>query len=303
MFQIYLTQSLLKTIITPFERVKLILQTQNNFLNNNLESKPIGTIECFKLLKKKENLSGFFKANNLSLIRQFSLPILNQIINGLLNVIQQKTSNNKFVNKFSKSMNSISSLIGGFSGYISITILYPLDTLITLLITDFSIHSNSDSDSDLKYKSILNCINLVYNQGGLTNFYRGLIITLFSSFIYNLVFHYFYTKVQNLSRNLFGKNLLIDFISSFCVSCSIGFIIYPLDTIRRRLIVDSVNKFTTFTLIQHMFVKEGINSFFAGFKVNCLRLLCFPFINFSINLIEIFFSLSNVINQQIKNIR
>lgn len=120
-----------KTICAPIERVKLIMQTQQN--NPQLEGKRYKSMtDCFVRLPKEEGFWAFWRGNWANVIRYFPT----QAFNFAFKDAYQKIFNpyDKRVNPWKWFMGNL--LSGGFAGSTSMILVYPLDFARTRLGVD-----------------------------------------------------------------------------------------------------------------------------------------------------------------------
>jgi hypothetical protein len=152
---------------------------------------------------------------------------------------------------------------GSFAGVCAYSLVYPIDTIKTLLATNKLSVSNGFSNIifKLRYKY------------GLRRLYRGLSATCFGIFPYAGLKFFFFNYYRNLlSKNKSNESVLINLISGALAGCSSVSITYPTDLIRRRkqyfgkTVVASGNAFMPgyLDLVSEVFKKEGLKGFYRG---------------------------------------
>ena len=70
------------------------------------------------------------------------------------------------------------------------------------------------------------------------------------------------------------QNLFYNFLISYTITVSSGIVAYPLDTVRRRMMMSSgeANKFnSSFTCMSQMYKEHGMKSFYGGVLANVMR--------------------------------
>lgn len=121
-----------KTLAAPIERVKLLLQTQEN--NPKLKDNPYkGIGDCFSRCVKEEGVVSLWRGNWANVLRYFPTQAINFSVKDALNrtflqgvdPVQQRAS------YFLRSL-----LSGGLAGSFSLIFVYPLDFARTRLGAD-----------------------------------------------------------------------------------------------------------------------------------------------------------------------
>lgn len=121
-----------KTLAAPIERVKLLLQTQEN--NPKLRERPYkGIVDCFQRCIKEEGAISLWRGNWANVLRYFPTQAINfsvkdAINRSLLSGVDPKVEKGKF---FMRSL-----LSGGLAGSFSLIFVYPLDFARTRLGAD-----------------------------------------------------------------------------------------------------------------------------------------------------------------------
>lgn len=120
-------------------------------------------------------------------------------------------------------------LAGGMAGASSLIFVYPLDYCRTRLANDIG----------LQYKGLIDCVAKTYSSDGIVGLYRGLNISLAGIFVYRALYFGTYDSGKKWvfgddprKSNIFAKF----FFAQFCVTFS-ETVSYPIDTIRRRLMM------------------------------------------------------------------
>ncbi len=134
-----------KTIAAPIERVKLLLQTQEN--NPKLRENPykgtreaiLGILDCFSRCIKEEGFASLWRGNWANVIRYFPTQAINFSTKDFLYTIFLKGVNPKVDRAKYFSMSLLS---GGIAGSFSLIFVYPLDFARTRLGADIGRAAN-----------------------------------------------------------------------------------------------------------------------------------------------------------------
>ena len=260
-----------KTFTAPMERVKLILQTQDtnpDILRTGRRYK--GIKDCFQRLVKEQGPASLWRGNLANVIRFFPAQALNFAFKELYRgAFKPKDRHSSFSRKFLGNLAA-----GGCAGATSLLGVYPIDFVRTRLATD----------TKNRYKGMRHCFEVMVKSDGVLGLYKGFGVTLVSVFVYRAAFFGFY----DTAKPLIGYNLIAKFfVANFVTSCSM-LIAYPLDTIRRRLMLQAgrsrmdVQYFGGWDCVVKIWTKEGISGFYKGclpniFKIfgSCLLLIIY----------------------------
>lgn len=122
-------------------------------------------------------------------------------------------------------------LSGGAAGATSILFVYPLDFARTRLAVDVG------SGKDREFQGITDCIKKTIERESFRSIYRGLSISIVGIFVYRS----FYFGLYDSGKVILPKNINFFFLWSFALGVTIasGLASYPLDTVRRRLMMTS----------------------------------------------------------------
>ena len=121
-----------KTLAAPIERVKLLLQTQEN--NPKLRERPYkGIVDCFQRCVREEGVISLWRGNWGNVLRYFPTQAINFSTKDALNRtflkgVDPKTDRTQY---FLRSL-----LSGGLAGSFSLIFVYPLDFARTRLGAD-----------------------------------------------------------------------------------------------------------------------------------------------------------------------
>ncbi len=254
-----------KTSTAPLERVKLLLQNQHTI--SVVENKYSGMVDCLKKLVKTEGFFLLWRGNTINVMRYFP--------NQALNFAFKDTFKNYFANydpkKEYKKFFIGNCISGGLAGSISLMILHPIDLIRTRLATD----NKRALDSERKFKGTFDCFKKVYlHEGGIKALYTGVVISVVGIFPYRALYFGVYDTVK---YSYMGENTYFVFkwFVAQMITIMTGMCMYPLDTIRRRLIVQSGEKDKLYKnsldCIKKIFRQEGAKGYYKGFLTNAFR--------------------------------
>jgi len=116
----------------------------------------------------------------------------------------------------------------------------------------------------------------IYKSDGLSGLYRGFGISVAGIIVYRAAY---FGGYDTLKKMIFGDNknasILLKFMVAQFVTATAGLISYPLDTVRRRLMMQSGRSDVMYTGTIDCFKKiaqnEGSKAFFKGALSNIIR--------------------------------
>jgi len=162
-------------------------------------------------------------------------------------------------------------LSGGFAGVGSLFFVYSLDFCRTRLAND---NKSAKKGGERQFSGMADVYRKIYQSDGLAGLYRGFVISAVGIFVYRgFYFGLFDSTKVLMPKNLEGK-FIVNFLLGWAVTITSGLASYPIDTIRRRMMMtsgegtkykNSLNCATT------ILAKEGVASFFKGAGANILR--------------------------------
>jgi len=255
-----------KTIVAPIERVKLLLQVQDANKNIAVDQRYKGLIDCFARVQREQGFLSFWRGNLANVIRYFPTQALNfackDFYKTYLNPYNPKTQPGMF---FLGNMAS-----GGAAGATSLCFVYPLDFARTRLAADVG------SGKEREFTGLVNCLQKVAAKDGVGALYNGFGISVVGIIMYRAsYFGMFDTGKVMLWEDPKKANILAMWAFAQTVTVSAGIASYPLDTVRRRLMMTSGAKEKMYTGTMDCFAKimkdEGPRAFFKGCLSNIIR--------------------------------
>ena len=214
-----------KTIVAPIERVKLLLQVQDNIKDIPAEKRYKGIGDCFMRVNSEQGFASFWRGNLANVVRYFPTQALNfsfkDFYKRVFNPYNQKKEPVKFF------IGNCAS--GGAAGATSLLFVYPLDFARTRLAADVG------SGKTREFTGIVNCLTKIAAKDGPQGLYRGFGISVAGIIFYRAA----YFGMFDTAKEAFLKdaNFFFKWLVAQVVTVSAGVISYPLDTVRRRLMM------------------------------------------------------------------
>eukprot|EP00915_Cephaloidophora_sp_WS-2016_P003531 GHVH01004770.1.p1 GENE.GHVH01004770.1~~GHVH01004770.1.p1 ORF type:complete len:289 (+),score=49.60 GHVH01004770.1:105-971(+) len=255
--------SLSKTITAPLERVKLLLQVQDNKGDDNYK----GMADCFSRVAKEQGLAAFWRGNNANLVRYFPTQALN---------FSTKERYNKMFVKHTKDENFMKFFFGtlaagGAAGATSMAVVYPLDFARTRMAADKGVGENR------KYTSMMDCMKKLSEKEGVKGLYKGFPVSLAGIIVYRAAFFGLYDvgKAIIYPTPSSKPNPFKSLVLAFSTDTFAGVAAYPFDTVRRRMMMQAGSEVkeyeNTVDCTKKIIKNEGFSALYKGCGSNILR--------------------------------
>ena len=188
-----------KTLAAPIERVKLLLQTQEN--NPKLKERPYtGIIDCFRRCVTEEGVLSLWRGNWANVLRYFPTQAINFSVKDALNRNLLAGIDPK-VQKASFFLRSL--LSGGLAGSFSLIFVYPLDFARTRLGADVGKEAG-----ERQFNGVFDWCRKIFAKDGMQGLYQGFSVSVLGIFTYRAFYFgykiHLYIEAMMLERALFG---------------------------------------------------------------------------------------------------
>jgi solute carrier family 25 (adenine nucleotide translocator) protein 4/5/6/31 len=258
-----------KTVAAPIERVKLLIQNQDEMLKTGRLDKPYKSIaECFVRVTKEEGVLSLWRGNVANVIRYFPTQALNFAFKDQFKRMFGYTKDKDgYWMWFAGNLAS-----GGLAGGTSLFFVYSLDYCRTRLAND---NKNAKKGGERQFNGMIDVYRKTLASDGVAGLYRGFVISFVGIFVYRGLY---FGMFDSLKPVVLQGNLKDSFVGSFFLAWSVtilaGLASYPIDTVRRRMMMTS-GEAVKYKSSMHAFAqitaKEGVTSLFKGAGANILR--------------------------------
>ncbi|KAK9052816.1 hypothetical protein SSX86_029446 [Deinandra increscens subsp. villosa] len=259
------------TIVAPIERTKLLLQTQesNIAIVGGKHRRFNGMIDCIVHTVKEEGVLSLWRGNGSSVLRYYPSVALNFSLKDLYKSILR--SGNGSQQSTFISGPSANFIAGAAAGCTTLVLIYPLDIAHTRLAADLG---KTDSR---QFQGIRHFLTTIWAKNGIRGVYKGLPASLQGMVVHRgLYFGGFDTIKEKMSKNTSsGVALWKRWIVAQAVTTSAGLFSYPMDTVRRRMMmqsgIDRPMYRNTLDCWKTIYRTEGFGSFYRGALSNMFR--------------------------------
>ncbi|KAG6556488.1 hypothetical protein Mapa_001814 [Marchantia paleacea] len=259
-----------KTAAAPIERVKLLIQNQDEMLKSGRLSEPYkGIGECFSRTIKDEGVIALWRGNLANVLRYFPTQALNFAFKDYFKkLFGYKKDKDGYWVWFAGNLAS-----GGAAGASSLLFVYSLDYARTRLANDAK--SAKKGGGDRQFNGLLDVYRKTLASDGIAGLYRGFNISCVGIIVYRGLYFGMYDSLKPvlLTGNLEG-NFFASFMLGWGITIGAGLASYPIDTVRRRMMMTSgeATKYSSsLAAFKEIVAKEGTKSLFKGAGANILR--------------------------------
>jgi solute carrier family 25 (adenine nucleotide translocator) protein 4/5/6/31 len=261
-----------KTATAPIERVKLLIQTQdaNPKIISGEVARYTGIVDCFTRVSSEQGIKAFWRGNMTNIIRYFPTQAFNFAFKDSIKAMFPKADKRTEFGKFF----AINMASGGLAGAGSLMIVYPLDYARTRLASDVGTGKR-------QFEGLSDCLKKTYKSSGFGGLYNGIGVSLVGIIPYRGVYFGLFDTLSGYNPYQKSENGPLRALSKFgCAQFSAivaGYASYPLDTIRRRLQMQSEKAKAdwyyqgTGDCFKKIIKDEGVTALFKGAGANALR--------------------------------
>ncbi|KAL4741846.1 putative mitochondrial ADP,ATP carrier protein (Ant) [Aspergillus foveolatus] len=258
-----------KTAAAPIERVKLLIQTQDEMLRSGrLDRKYNGLMDCFRRTTQAEGVVSLWRGNTANVIRYFPTQALNFAFRDTYkSMFAYKKDRDGYAKWMAGNLAS-----GGMAGATSLLFVYSLDYARTRLANDAK---SSKGGGERQFNGLIDVYKKTLASDGIVGLYRGFGPSVLGIVVYRGLYFGMYDSLKPvvLTGALEGS-FLVSFLLGWGVTTGAGIASYPLDTVRRRMMMTSgeaVKYSSSFDAFRQIIAREGVKSLFKGAGANILR--------------------------------
>ncbi|THG05586.1 hypothetical protein TEA_006219 [Camellia sinensis var. sinensis] len=283
-----------KTAAAPIERVKLLIQNQDEMIKTGRLSEPYkGISDCFARTIKDEGILSLWRGNTANVIRYFPTQYGSSYVHSPKHLFHNPPShmmeqpyalNFAFKDYFKRLFNfkkdkdgywkwfagNLAS--GGAAGASSLLFVYSLDYARTRLANDAKA---AKKGGGRQFNGLIDVYKKTIQSDGIAGLYRGFNISCVGIIVYRGLYFGMYDSLKPVV--LVGDlqdSFLASFLLGWAITIGAGLASYPIDTVRRRMMMTSgeaVKYKSSIDAFNQIIKKEGPKSLFKGAGANILR--------------------------------
>jgi solute carrier family 25 (adenine nucleotide translocator) protein 4/5/6/31 len=258
-----------KTAAAPIERVKLLIQNQDEMLKSGRLATPYkGIGDCFSRVIAEEGFVSLWRGNTANVLRYFPTQALNFAFKDQFKRMFKLSKADGYWLTFGKNIAS-----GGLAGATSLFFVYSLDYARTRLANDNK--SAKKGGGERQFNGLIDVYSKTLKTDGIQGLYRGFTISCVGIIVYRGLYFGMYDSLKPVVLTGSMKDSFIgSFFLGWAITITAGLASYPIDTIRRRMMMTS-GEAVKYRSSAHAFAeivkKEGTASLFKGAGANILR--------------------------------
>ena len=262
-----------KCVFAPLERIKLVMQTQS--LVSGHQAQYRGPIDALMRIPREQGVLSLWRGNTPNLLRivptyalRFTLFSEYQKIAAWGHGDQPLTLGRQM-------------LAGALSGFTTVLVTHPLDLIRTRFSADLSKwEGRSDLAAKAPARTVWQAFRVLVRQEGLFGVYRGLPVSAVEISPYVAIslggYNYLVSQIPPDQTNSSSK-FVVGWLSGLVASL----VCYPLDTLKRRRMLDGTSGFTAnggpqqrpgvISYFVGVLRREGVGVFYRGCLLNALK--------------------------------
>jgi solute carrier family 25 (adenine nucleotide translocator) protein 4/5/6/31 len=257
-----------KTAAAPIERIKLLIQNQDEMIKQGRLAEPYkGIGECFNRVIKEEGFGSLWRGNTANVIRYFPTQALNFAFKDYFKkMFNMKKDKDGYWMWFAGNLAS-----GGAAGACSLFFVYSLDYARTRLANDSK--SAKKGGGERQFNGLVDVYRKTMATDGVAGLYRGFMISCVGIVVYRGLYFGLYDSIKP-ALGSYEDNFLATFALGWGITNVAGVASYPIDTIRRRMMMTSgaaVKYRSSMHCASEIMKNEGFLSMFKGAGANVLR--------------------------------
>merc|ERR1712106_316156 len=241
------------------------VQNQDEMIKQGRLAEPYkGIGDCVSKTLKTEGVIPFWRGNLANVLRYFPTQALNFAFKDTIKAVFKTSKDAPQYMKFGTNI-----LSGGFAGSLALTFVYSLDYARTRLANDAK-----GKGGERQFNGLIDVYSKTLKTDGIQGLYRGFTISAVGIFIYRgMYFGMFDTLKPMLIGD--GGSVGLAFLLGWGVTVTAGLMSYPIDTIRRRMMMTSggsgVKYNGSIDCGRQILANEGLMSMMKGAGANVLR--------------------------------
>ncbi|ODQ63706.1 major ADP/ATP carrier of the mitochondrial inner membrane [Nadsonia fulvescens var. elongata DSM 6958] len=257
-----------KTAAAPIERVKLLMQNQDEMLKQGrLSHSYRGILDCFKRTAADEGILALWRGNTANVIRYFPTQALNFAFKDKFKAMFGFKKSEGYWPWFAGNLAS-----GGAAGAASLFFVYSLDYARTRLANDAKSHKGL---GERQFNGLIDVYKKTLATDGIAGLYRGFNSSIVGIIVYRGLYFGLYDSLKPVFIvGALEGSFLASFLLGWIITTGASTASYPLDTVRRRMMMTSgqtIKYKGALDAFSKIIKAEGVASLFKGCGANILR--------------------------------
>ena len=254
-----------KFIDAPLERLKLLLQNQNEIrLLGRLEKPYKGVVDCTARIYRTEGVLSFWRGISPLLIGYFTRTALQFALSDSFKKLFKQSEGDNSTLTLLKNTSA-----GAAAGATSLIAVYHFDYCRVRLANDVKFGKNAER----QFSGMVDVYKKTFASDGIVGMYRGFVVSCVGIVVYRGIYFGLY---DTLKLKLLKKDtgVMTAFVLGYGVTITAGLTSYPLDTIRCRMLMRSIEPVKyrgSIHCLSQIVKNEGVLSLWRGAGVTIAR--------------------------------
>lgn len=272
-----------KTCCAPLERVKIVLQVQAADPSIPPGQGYKGMLDCYQGIVKEGGVAALWRGNVINCLRYFPTQAIGFACKEKYQTMLVRPKEEVGFGLWFAGYLAA----GGAAGATALTFVYPLEFAYTRLA----------GDTTGKFSGLSSVLGSIYKTDGISGLYRGFQPSVVGIIIYRAGYFGFYDAGKSI---IFGDDGNPSFLQKFVLALNVDIaaatFAYPIDTIRRRLMMQSgkaaadVQYTTMGGCVSHIMKNEGgVGAFYKGCFANNTRAIASALVLVLYDELKVFF--------------
>ncbi|KAK3093357.1 hypothetical protein FSP39_014477 [Pinctada imbricata] len=221
-----------KVADAPFERIKLLLQSQREIITAGRMTDPYkGIRDCIVRTYRTEGFLSFWRGNLIACIGVIPQHALMVCLLLKFEKFQLFSGSDSIYTKIA---------MGGAASCISLLIMYPLSYCRNRLANDV-ILTDSKGEQQRQFRGIIDVYRKTRASDGIVGIYRGFFVSCLGTIVYRSFYYAFYDTLKGGIVNSQSMSSVVSSVTVGVASALLaGLVAYPFDTIRVRMQMRSI---------------------------------------------------------------
>ena len=208
-----------KTVAAPIERVKLLVQNQDEMIKQGRLDKPYaGVLDCTKRVLATEGIVPFWRGNLANVLRYFPTQALNFAFKDTIKALFATPKDASNATKFATNIAS-----GGAAGTMSLLFVYSLDFARTRLANDAK-----GKGGERQFNGLIDVYVKTLKSDGIQGLYRGFTISAVGIFIYRGMYFGMFDTLKPMLIGGKDASVAASFLLGWAVTVGAGLMSYPI---------------------------------------------------------------------------
>jgi solute carrier family 25 (mitochondrial adenine nucleotide translocator), member 4/5/6/31 len=223
-----------KTVAAPIERVKLLVQNQEEMLKSGRLSEPYkGVMDCFSRVIREEGVGPLWRGNLANVLRYFPTQALNFSFKPRFSKLFGSKKEDGWVRWFLGNLAS-----GGAAGAASLVFVYSLDYARTRLAND---NKSAKTGGERQFNGLVDVYRKTFASDGIAGLYRGFAISCVGIIVYRGFYFGLYDSFKPM-LGAYEDSFVANFLLGWAVTITAGlgmfsifFFFFLVDAARKKI--------------------------------------------------------------------